>query len=286
MKVPAHINYRQAFAGPFAPTPPGTVVEVQPLVGSAGFAGPFVGSAGPFVERPTDYADMMASAVGNVPATAAQPKRVVGGSAQWMASPSLPPASQIPDPVPPTVAAPPVPPAPAQPSAWQTVSKIGSWAGFLGGAYHGYKRNDSFGWAFGWALFGGAIWPLALPVMFAQGFGKPAFKTVAVANRKSRRNAKRATTALVGVDHPGVVSDRRAIEVKTEGSPVKLGKRLLRLNTYEKARTMVDRAKQTWPYHDSKDLLSLGGDHDFVYWFRGDKWYVADRKSGKFKPLA
>lgn len=41
------------------------------------------------------------------------------------------------------------------------------------GAYHGYKRNQSVGWAFGWFIFGGLFWPFALPLMFATGFGKP-----------------------------------------------------------------------------------------------------------------
>jgi len=39
-------------------------------------------------------------------------------------------------------------------------------------AYHGYKRNNSVGWAIGWALLGGAFPVVALPVAVAQGFGK------------------------------------------------------------------------------------------------------------------
>ncbi len=38
--------------------------------------------------------------------------------------------------------------------------------------YHGYKRNKSAGWAVGWAIFGGALPLLALPIAFAQGFGE------------------------------------------------------------------------------------------------------------------
>ncbi len=40
-------------------------------------------------------------------------------------------------------------------------------------AYHGYKRNNSVGWAIGWALLGG-LFPVITPVIaLAQGFGKP-----------------------------------------------------------------------------------------------------------------
>lgn len=40
-------------------------------------------------------------------------------------------------------------------------------------AYHGYKRNDSIGWALVWAFFGGVA-PILTPVIaVAQGFGKP-----------------------------------------------------------------------------------------------------------------
>jgi hypothetical protein len=41
------------------------------------------------------------------------------------------------------------------------------------GAYHGYKRNDSVGWAVGWAFLGGLAPFIAIPVAFAQGLGKP-----------------------------------------------------------------------------------------------------------------
>lgn len=40
-------------------------------------------------------------------------------------------------------------------------------------AYHGYKRNNSWGWAVAWGIIGGAFWPIALPVAVAQGIGKP-----------------------------------------------------------------------------------------------------------------
>jgi hypothetical protein len=53
--------------------------------------------------------------------------------------------------------------------------KIGyALAGLAGtaiGAYHGYKRNDSVGWAIGWALLGGLFPIVVIPVAFAQGIG-------------------------------------------------------------------------------------------------------------------
>ena len=40
-------------------------------------------------------------------------------------------------------------------------------------AYHGYKRNDSIGWALVWGFFGGLA-PVITPVIaVAQGFSKP-----------------------------------------------------------------------------------------------------------------
>lgn len=40
------------------------------------------------------------------------------------------------------------------------------------GAYHGWKRNKSVGWAIGWALLGGAFPEVAIPVALAQGISK------------------------------------------------------------------------------------------------------------------
>lgn len=49
---------------------------------------------------------------------------------------------------------------------------IASIAGTGLGAYHGYKRNESVGWAIGWAFFGTILPVIAIPVMFAQGMGR------------------------------------------------------------------------------------------------------------------
>lgn len=49
------------------------------------------------------------------------------------------------------------------------------WAAVAGtalGAYHGYRRTGSVAWAFGWSLFAGAMPIFAIPLAFAQGFGK------------------------------------------------------------------------------------------------------------------
>jgi hypothetical protein len=46
-------------------------------------------------------------------------------------------------------------------------------AGAGSGAYHGYKRNKSIGWAIGWALLGGLVPVITIPVSLAQGYGKP-----------------------------------------------------------------------------------------------------------------
>ncbi len=45
-------------------------------------------------------------------------------------------------------------------------------AGTAIGAYHGYKRNDSVGWAVAWALLGGLAPIVVIPVAYAQGIGK------------------------------------------------------------------------------------------------------------------
>ena len=50
--------------------------------------------------------------------------------------------------------------------------------------YHGYKRNDSVGWAIAWGLLGGGFWFFGVPLAFAQGFAK----------RKVRSNKRRRTS--------------------------------------------------------------------------------------------
>ncbi len=47
---------------------------------------------------------------------------------------------------------------------------LASLAGTAIGAYHGYKRNDSVGWAIVWAFLGGLLPVVVIPVAIAQGF--------------------------------------------------------------------------------------------------------------------
>lgn len=48
---------------------------------------------------------------------------------------------------------------------------IGMLTAGLQGAlvYHGYKRNNSVGWALAWML---VPWPIGIPIALAQGFAK------------------------------------------------------------------------------------------------------------------
>lgn len=51
----------------------------------------------------------------------------------------------------------------------------GNLIGTVAGAYHGYKRGRKHPvWnAIGWSFLSGPFWPVAIPVMLAQGFGDP-----------------------------------------------------------------------------------------------------------------
>jgi len=71
------------------------------------------------------------------------------------------------------------------------VQAVGGLAGMILGAYHGYRRDDSVGWAIGWALFGSMFWPIAIPVMLVQGLGKPEAHQKNRARRKLKRGRKR-----------------------------------------------------------------------------------------------
>ena len=60
----------------------------------------------------------------------------------------------------------------------ETLASSVALAGTALGAYHGYKRTESLGWALGWALLGGLFPIITIPVALAQGFGRrePAFR--------------------------------------------------------------------------------------------------------------
>lgn len=59
-------------------------------------------------------------------------------------------------------------PSTAAPALWGVLTI----AGTAMGAFHGYRRNNSIGWAIGWAVLGGLFPVIAIPIMLAQGFGK------------------------------------------------------------------------------------------------------------------
>ena len=56
---------------------------------------------------------------------------------------------------------------------WNTYALLGT-VGMALGAYHGYRRNQSVGWAVAWGALGAAFPFITVPVALAQGFGKPA----------------------------------------------------------------------------------------------------------------
>lgn len=59
-------------------------------------------------------------------------------------------------------------------------------------AYHGYKRNNSVGWALVWGIFGSWVWPITVPVAFAQGYAKP---SRVKSNRRRRPSRSRRRTS-------------------------------------------------------------------------------------------
>lgn len=54
-------------------------------------------------------------------------------------------------------------------ATWAVLSAASAGAS----AYHGYKRNDSVGWAVVWGLLGGAFPVITPAIALAQGFGEP-----------------------------------------------------------------------------------------------------------------
>jgi hypothetical protein len=78
---------------------------------------------------------------------------------------------------------------------WRTLQITGAALG----AWHGYRRNGSVGWAVAWGLAGAAVPPITLPIAFAQGLGRPAPGTprqLAAERRErlARRERRRAAT--------------------------------------------------------------------------------------------
>lgn len=75
-------------------------------------------------------------------------------------------------------------------SPWFWVFRLASAVGAFSGAYHGYKRNNSVGWAIGWFFFGGALPMLSIPISLAQGFGKAKGAKKSKNRRRRRRNGE------------------------------------------------------------------------------------------------
>jgi len=74
----------------------------------------------------------------------------------------------------------------ATPQWTATLRRIYNYVAPVTGAaaiYHGYKRNDSVGWALWWGLMGAAFPVITIPIALAQGFGKRKGMT---ANRSKR----------------------------------------------------------------------------------------------------
>lgn len=85
---------------------------------------------------------------------------------------------------------------PERPSGWNPMTTPWQKAMMVAGtvsvpvlAYHGYRRNDSVGWAIVWGLFGSWVWPITVPVAFAQGYAKRKTNR----NRRRRRRTSRRT---------------------------------------------------------------------------------------------
>lgn len=68
---------------------------------------------------------------------------------------------------------------------------VASTVSFAACVYHGYKRNNSVGWAIGWGFLG-AVFPIITPVIaVAQGFAKPKRNGLGRAYRRKSRKSRR-----------------------------------------------------------------------------------------------
>lgn len=65
------------------------------------------------------------------------------------------------------------PSGPAKNQAVGYINRVGQVVVGTAAIYHGYKRNESIGWALVWGILGTTFWPIAAPIMAAQGFGQP-----------------------------------------------------------------------------------------------------------------
>lgn len=90
--------------------------------------------------------------------------------------------------------------APAETTEPTKFSALAAVAGpvFAGlGIYHGYKRNNSVGWALGWGLLTATLPIIMIPLALSQGFGKP---KAMHANRSRRgKRSRNASSKLYHV---------------------------------------------------------------------------------------
>jgi hypothetical protein len=75
-----------------------------------------------------------------------------------------------------------------------------STASFAASVYHGYKRNDSIGWAIWWGLMGG-LFPVITPtIALAQGFAKPKVRRAGFGRAKLRATSRRRRERTRGMN--------------------------------------------------------------------------------------
>jgi hypothetical protein len=56
---------------------------------------------------------------------------------------------------------------------WQAVGIVLGTVGMGVGAFHGYARNRSIGWALAWGALGALAPVVVVPIALAQGLGTP-----------------------------------------------------------------------------------------------------------------
>lgn len=91
--------------------------------------------------------------------------------------PRLNPSGQVTAPVDPTQVVPPQPSlSTAVADLWRPTpfTYLLSTAGMAMAAYHGYKRNDSVGWALAWGFLGAAFPIITNVIALAEGYAQPA----------------------------------------------------------------------------------------------------------------
>lgn len=129
-----------------------------------------------------------------------------------------------------------------EPSGWMRLAAVVGpvFAGL--GIYHGYRRNDSVGWAIGWGLMTAAFPVIMIPIALAQGFGKPKAMR---ANRSRRRRRAKAR------------APRRRAKRRSNRRRIRKGSYVGDLNKV---------SGQIWAYHDR-----MG--------YRGRTGYSSERKA-------